>query len=89
MRTDIHPNYGSMQVICSCGNSFEVKSTLSNKLKGKELSVDVCNLCHPFYTRQQKIMDTAGRVSKFAEKYGAESIRGLNIKKKKGTEISE
>lgn len=64
MRADIHPNYTEIKVICSCGNSFETRSTL-----GKELHVEVCSACHPFYTGQQKIMDTAGRVDKFRKRY--------------------
>ena len=64
MRADIHPNYTEIKVICSCGNSFNTRSTL-----GKELHVEVCSACHPFYTGQQKIMDTAGRVDKFRKRY--------------------
>ena len=64
MKADIHPDYKEIKVICSCGNSFETKSTL-----GKELHVEVCSSCHPFYTGQQKIMDTAGRVDKFRKRY--------------------
>jgi LSU ribosomal protein L31P len=60
MKTDIHPNYDTVKVVCSCGNSFETRSTI-----GKEdLNLDVCSSCHPFYTGKQKIMDTAGRVEK-------------------------
>jgi len=64
MRADIQPKYTEIKVICSCGNSFETRSTL-----GKELHVEVCSACHPFYTGQQKIMDTAGRVDKFRKRY--------------------
>ncbi|MGR9105647.1 MAG: 50S ribosomal protein L31 [Gammaproteobacteria bacterium] len=65
MKQDIHPRYDSISVICSCGNRFETRSTLC-----KELHVDVCSACHPFYTGKQKIVDTAGRVDKFRRKYG-------------------
>ncbi len=66
MKQDIHPAYSDIKVTCSCGNSFETKSTVS-----KDLSIDVCSQCHPFYTGQQKIVDTAGRVDKFRKKYAA------------------
>ncbi|HYE36280.1 50S ribosomal protein L31 [Methylocaldum sp.] len=65
MKPDIHPEYKSINVHCSCGNTFETKSTLS-----KDLQVEVCSACHPFYTGKQKIVDTAGRVDKFRRKYG-------------------
>ena len=64
MKPDIHPTYGAINVVCACGNSFETKSTLN-----KELHVEICSECHPFYTGKQKIMDTAGRVSKFQARY--------------------
>ncbi len=64
MKSDIHPPYHEIKVICTCGNSFETKSTL-----GEELHVEVCSECHPFYTGKQKIMDTAGRVGKFQARY--------------------
>ena len=66
MKTEIHPTYEAIKVVCSCGNAFETRST-SNK---DELHIDVCSNCHPFYTGKQKILDTAGRVDKFRRKYG-------------------
>ena len=66
MKADIHPAYNEVKVTCSCGNTFETRSTL-----GKEaLSLDVCSACHPFFTGKQKMVDTAGRVDKFRQKYG-------------------
>ena len=66
MKADIHPKYEQVQVTCSCGHSFTTGSTL-----GKEaLSIEVCSECHPFYTGKQKLVDTAGRVDKFRQKYG-------------------
>jgi len=65
MKPDIHPKYEETKVICSCGNDFVTRSTL-----GKEIHLDVCAQCHPFYTGKQKIVDTAGRVDKFRRKYG-------------------
>lgn len=64
MKLDIHPAYSEIKVVCACGNSFETKSTLS-----KDLHVEVCSECHPFYTGKQKIMDSAGRVGKFQARY--------------------
>jgi large subunit ribosomal protein L31 len=65
MKPDTHPNYNEITVSCSCGNSFQTRSTM-----GKNLTVEVCSQCHPFYTGKQKIVDTAGRVEKFRQKYG-------------------
>ena len=64
MQKNIHPAYDEIKVICSCGNSFPVRSTL-----GRELHLDICSKCHPFYTGQQKIIDTAGRIERFKKKY--------------------
>lgn len=65
MKSDIHPVYEEITVNCSCGNAFKTRSTA-----GKDLSLDVCSQCHPFYTGKQKLLDTAGRVDKFRQKYG-------------------
>tara|TARA_B100001750_G_C14960167_1_gene327906 strand:- start:159 stop:365 length:207 start_codon:yes stop_codon:yes gene_type:complete len=66
VKKDIHPAYNEINVTCSCGNTFQTKSTLK-----EDLSIEVCSACHPFYTGQQKIVDTAGRVDKFRRRYGA------------------
>ncbi len=63
MRKDIHPEYYTVQVHCACGNTFETRST------AKELRVEICSACHPFYTGKQKLVDTAGRVEKYRQKY--------------------
>ncbi|MDP2031055.1 MAG: 50S ribosomal protein L31 [Thiobacillus sp.] len=66
MKSGIHPNYKEVAITCSCGNTFVTRSTL-----GKEqLHVEVCASCHPFYTGKQKIVDTAGRIEKFRQRYG-------------------
>ncbi|MBA3903500.1 MAG: 50S ribosomal protein L31 [Rhodocyclaceae bacterium] len=65
MKADIHPDYVEIDVACSCGNKFKTRST-----SGKPLHVEVCSACHPFYTGKQKIVDTAGRVERFRQKYG-------------------
>lgn len=65
MKADIHPAYVQITVTCSCGESFQTRST-----RGSDVHLDVCSACHPFYTGRQKIVDTAGRVDKFRRKYG-------------------
>jgi large subunit ribosomal protein L31 len=64
MKPGIHPEYKALNVTCACGNTFETKSTL-----GKDLQVEICSSCHPFYTGKQKVVDTAGRVGKFQARY--------------------
>ncbi len=63
MRKDIHPDYVECTVICACGNTFETQSTK------KEIRVEICSQCHPFFTDKQKFIDSAGRVEKFRKKY--------------------
>lgn len=65
MKEGIHPKYSEITVTCSCGNSFQTRSTL-----GQNLEVEVCSNCHPFYTGKQKIVDSGGRVDRFRKKYG-------------------
>ena len=65
MKANIHPNYKAIKVTCSCGNLFETSSTL-----GKDLHVEVCNKCHPYYTGEQRVVDTQGRVDSFANRFG-------------------
>ena len=65
MKEAIHPKYTEITVTCSCGNSFQTRSTL-----GSNLEVEVCSNCHPFYTGKQKIVDSGGRVDRFRKKYG-------------------
>ena len=68
MKTGIHPKYTEIQVTCSCGNTFATRSTA-----GKPLHVEVCSACHPFYTGKQKVMDTAGRIDKFRQRYASKT----------------
>ena len=68
MKAKIHPSYQEIKVTCSCGNTFQTRSTLD-----KPLQIEVCSVCHPFYTGKQKIVDTAGRVEKFRKKYGVKA----------------
>ncbi len=65
MKAGIHPEYQDVTVTCSCGNSFVTRSTAD-----KELHIEVCSACHPFYTGKQKITDTGGRVERFRRRYG-------------------
>jgi len=65
MKADIHPDYQEITVTCSCGNTFQTRSTLN-----EELHVEVCSKCHPFFTGKQKIVDSGGRVDRFRRKYG-------------------
>lgn len=64
MKSEIHPRYRRCVVTCACGNTFETRSTAG------ELQVEVCSHCHPFYTGQQRLVDTAGRIERFKRKYG-------------------
>lgn len=66
MKPNLHPVYKTITAVCACGNSFETRSTSGS------IHVEVCALCHPFYTGKQRLMDTAGRVDRFRRKYGAE-----------------
>ena len=64
MKQGIHPDYVTAQVHCSCGNTFETRSTVG------DLRVEICSACHPFYTGKQKLVDTGGRVERFQRRYG-------------------
>lgn len=68
MKPEIHPEYNKITATCSCGNVIKTLSTA-----GKDLNLDICSACHPFFTGKQKILDTAGRVDKFRQKYGKKS----------------
>jgi large subunit ribosomal protein L31 len=70
MKEAIHPKYSEIDVTCSCGNTFRTRSTV-----GKPLHVEVCSVCHPFYTGKQKVVDTAGRIDKFRQRYGSKGAR--------------
>ncbi len=66
MKEGIHPKYETITATCSCGNKIEVGSTLC-----KDISLDVCSSCHPFFTGKQKIVDTGGRVDRFRKRFGS------------------
>jgi len=65
MKAEIHPAYEATNVTCSCGAAFVTRSTVSSGA----IHVDVCSVCHPFYTGKQRILDTGGRVAKFEESF--------------------
>ncbi|TVP75100.1 MAG: 50S ribosomal protein L31 [Gemmatimonadales bacterium] len=67
MKQGIHPEYKATQVVCSCGHTFQTRSTQD------EIRVEICSVCHPFYTGKQRLVDTAGRVERFKRKYGSTS----------------
>jgi large subunit ribosomal protein L31 len=73
MKPNIHPQYNEVKVVCSCGSTFTTRSTLGKD----QLLLEVCAKCHPFYTGTQKMMDTAGRVDRFRQKYG---MKGKEVK---------
>ena len=77
MKKDIHPKYMDTKVTCGCGHSFETRATKP------EIKVEICSNCHPFYTGQQKFVDTAGRVEKFQKKFGGNYFQGSAAKAKK------
>ena len=63
MKSDIHPDYSETTIQCACGSSIEVGSTK------KDIRVEICSQCHPFFTGKQKLVDTAGRIERFRKKY--------------------
>ncbi len=77
MKKDIHPNYVETKVTCGCGNSFTTCSTQP------ELKVDICNVCHPFYTGRLKYVDAAGRIEKFQKKFAGTGYASLKRGAKK------
>jgi len=64
MKPNIHPKYMETKVVCACGETFTTRSTKN------EIHVEICSVCHPFFTGKQKLVDTAGRVERFQKKYG-------------------
>jgi large subunit ribosomal protein L31 len=67
MKQGIHPKYEHSTITCACGNVIETRSTVKN------LQVEICSACHPFFTGKQKLVDTAGRIERFNRKYGIKS----------------
>jgi len=69
MKEGIHPDYQLANVVCACGNKFQTRSTM------KEIKVEICSNCHPFFTGKQKLIDTAGRIEKFQKKYASKQAK--------------
>jgi large subunit ribosomal protein L31 len=83
MREAIHPDYVESAVQCSCGNKFVTRSTKS------ELHIELCNKCHPFYTGQQKFVDTGGRVQRFSDKFGGAAAETVMQKEAAEREVRQ
>ncbi len=64
MKKDVHPKYEDATITCACGNVIKTRSTV------KDIKVEICSQCHPFFTGKQKLVDTAGRIEKFKMRYG-------------------
>jgi len=71
VKKNLHPEYTATTVTCTCGNTFETRSTS----KSDKMNVEVCSNCHPFYTGKQKLMDTGGRVARFQARYGKKDAK--------------
>jgi len=83
MKEGIHPRYIETQVSCGCGNKFVTRSTQP------ELKVDICSVCHPFYTGKLKYVDTAGRIEKFQKKFAGTGYASLQRGKKQAAAPAE
>ena len=70
MKQDIHPKYEEITATCSCGNVMNIRSTL-----GKDINLDVCSSCHPFYTGKQRNVDTGGRVDRFKKRFAGRTLK--------------
>jgi large subunit ribosomal protein L31 len=68
VKPGIHPKYHEVEARCACGNTFKTRSTKP------ELHLEICNMCHPFFTGRQKLIDTEGRVERFTKRFGAQTI---------------
>jgi large subunit ribosomal protein L31 len=77
MKKKIHPNYVECEVKCGCGHSFKTRSTVP------QINVEICSNCHPFFTGQQKFVDTAGRVERFQKKFGGDYFTHTRKQKEK------
>lgn len=78
MREKIHPDYKPVKVICTCGNTFEVRSTM-----GRDIKLEICSACHPFFTGKQKLIDSVGSLSKFQKRYKKTSGKTVRVKPRK------
>ena len=76
MKPEIHPDYHEVTAHCACGATWKTKST------AKELHLDICSNCHPFFTGRQKLLDTEGRVTRFTKKFGAQTVEQRKVAEK-------
>ena len=83
MKKDIHPDYMECTVRCSCGNEFTTRSTKP------ELRIDICNVCHPFYSGTQKLIDTGGRVQRFSDRFGSAADAAKRNAEKKAARAAQ
>lgn len=77
MKQEIHPKYDVVTVRCTCGATFETRSTIEGPIQ-----IDVCSSCHPFFTGKQKLLDTAGRIDRLNKKFGGKVVLGSQKKQK-------
>lgn len=82
MKPEIHPEYKESTIQCSCGNVIQTRST------APDLRVGICSACHPFFTGEQRFVDTAGRVDKFTKRYGSSKARRVAPKVSEAAEAS-
>jgi len=82
MKKDLHPKWHDCKVSCDCGTSFTIGATVPS------LKVEICSSCHPFFTKKQKFIDTAGRIDRFNAKFGQSSLSDIMAKKRKAKEDS-
>lgn len=82
MREGIHPEYFDVDVRCACGATWKTRSTK------KELRLEICSNCHPFFTGKQKLIDTEGRVERFMKKHGAQTVARLKERQKQLSKTS-
>ena len=80
MKPDIHPVYQEVTVHCACGATWKTRST------AKDLHLDICSNCHPFFTGRQKLIDTEGRVDRFQKKFGAQTVEKRKVAAKAAKE---
>ncbi|MFC1679545.1 50S ribosomal protein L31 [Elusimicrobiota bacterium] len=81
MKAKVHPNYYVATVTCACGNTFKTRSTK------KEIRLEICHACHPFYTGKQRLVDTAGRVERFQKRFSKTS--GKTVRRKPKTKVKK
>lgn len=82
MKADIHPDYKEAVIQCTCGNMIQTRSTV------QDLSIGICSACHPFFTGEQRFVDTAGRVDKFQKRFGEGGKSGGRRKKPKLSDLN-